>query len=294
MSLSLMKWFILIFLFLSLLSVSLVSAQEYERYSVEADVHKETVSFTLEAIGDFSGETLFILPPGVKNLQTIMDSSSLLCFSEEIVGATQVSCFVPEGPHIVLFTFESAYPLVSLDGRALFSQTIDVETDYFLFTVALPKGYVVEDPRFLTPEPDRIYSDGQRIILSWDEQDYSGAFDVSVFMTPVAQEPSLLWYVVGSIVLVGLSVYIFFVRKKENLVKTFFSLPDILLDNEKKVLDALHKEGGVLWQKQVQIITGLSKVKLSRLLQSMEKRGLIRKEEYGTSNRIHLLQKEQK
>ena len=284
-----MKLFMVICLFLSFLSLSLVSAQSYERYSLTADVQEDMVLFTLEAIGSFSGETVFTLPPDVENLQTTMDSSSLLCFSEEVIGTTHVSCFLPEGSHTVLFTFESTYPLLFFDGRTLFSHRIEVDTAYFLFTIALPKGYVVEDARFITPEPDRIYSDGQRIILSWDEQDHTGLFDVSVFMAPVVNSYSFFWSLVVALLLAA-SGYFFFLRRKRRLIKNFFSFFDILLENERKVLDALLRDG-TLWQKQLQITTGLSKVKLSRLLQSMEKRGLVRREAYGTSNRIHLIPK---
>lgn len=289
-----MKRCILLFLGLLLISLPFVSAQDYERYSVTADVKEETVFFTFEAIGDFFGETVFILPPDVENLQTEMDTGSLLCFSGDVVGGTRVSCSIPEGPHTVLFTFESAYPLIFFDDKTLFAQNIDIDAAYFLFTLALPRGYIVEDTRFLTPEPDRMYSDGQRIILSWDEQDLFGMFDVSVFMTPVAENASFFWYLVVGALLVAALLYFFLLRRKRRLIKNFFSFSDILLENERNVLNALRAEGGVLWQKQLQITTGLSKVKLSRLLQSMEKRGLIRREEYGTSNRVHLVQKEQK
>ncbi|MDP3728544.1 MAG: hypothetical protein Q8R18_03770, partial [bacterium] len=59
---------------------------------------------------------------------------------------------------------------------------------------------------------------------------------------------------------------------------------------EKKLITILKENDNKLWQKQLEIKSGLSKVKLSRLLYSMEKRGLVKKEAYGASNIIHLLE----
>ena len=62
-----------------------------------------------------------------------------------------------------------------------------------------------------------------------------------------------------------------------------------LLDTEKKVIEELKKaDKNELWQKQIQIATGFSKAKLSRLIRNIEARGLIKKIPMGNTNKIKL------
>lgn len=62
-----------------------------------------------------------------------------------------------------------------------------------------------------------------------------------------------------------------------------------LLDTEKKVIDSLKQaERNELWQKQIQNITGFSKAKVSRLINNLEQRNLVKKINFGNTNKIRL------
>ncbi len=64
---------------------------------------------------------------------------------------------------------------------------------------------------------------------------------------------------------------------------------EYLLDTEKKVIDALKQaERNELWQKQIQNLTGFSKAKVSRLINNLEQRNLVRKINFGNTNKIRL------
>lgn len=64
---------------------------------------------------------------------------------------------------------------------------------------------------------------------------------------------------------------------------------EYLLDTEKKVIEALKQaERNELWQKQIQNLTGFSKAKVSRLINNLEQRNLVRKINFGNTNKIRL------
>ncbi len=64
---------------------------------------------------------------------------------------------------------------------------------------------------------------------------------------------------------------------------------EYLLETEKKVIDALKQtERNELWQKQIQNLTGFSKAKVSRLINNLEQRNLVRKINFGNTNKIRL------
>ena len=67
---------------------------------------------------------------------------------------------------------------------------------------------------------------------------------------------------------------------KEKLTRNLF-------EEERAIIEIL-LEKGELWQKQLVLQTGISKVKLSRKLRNLEAKGLIEKVPYGNTNKIRL------
>ncbi len=77
-------------------------------------------------------------------------------------------------------------------------------------------------------------------------------------------------------------------------VKSTFSLPNysqilpLLKDDEKKVIQALQEEKGVMLQNRLVLRLNISKVKVTRLLDHLEQKNLIVKERHGLTNNIKL------
>jgi hypothetical protein len=65
----------------------------------------------------------------------------------------------------------------------------------------------------------------------------------------------------------------------------------LLLPEERIVIDELKKSGGQITQSQLVIKTGLSKVKVHRVVKNLAMKGIIKKYEYGLTNKI-VLEKE--
>jgi len=287
---------IALILFVLVLFSSLVSAASYESFMVEANLQENNVIFTYDLNGNFENEDLVLeLTPNAKNVEVYVDGEEVECEVEEKVGKTVATCNTLEGFHFVEMQYETNYPLIDFNQNLMFKYDQNFEAKEFVFILQLPTGYIIEDTRFITPEADYIFSDGKRIILSWQEEDFSGLFSISVITTKVIVDvySKYLFYLVLILLILLISFSLNYSYKK--WFKKFIKkeekkeLHDILLENEKKVVEVLKEaEDKKLWQKQLQIKTELSKVKLSRLLRSMEKRGVITKEPYGTSNIIRL------
>jgi len=62
----------------------------------------------------------------------------------------------------------------------------------------------------------------------------------------------------------------------------------VLNDDEKKVIETLVAEGGMMLQKDIRWKTGLSRVKTHRILFRLAKRGIVSAEKYYNTNKIDL------
>ncbi len=157
--------------------------------------------------------------------------------------------------------------------------------------ISLPPGHSliagIEHPQpSITPRPRSITSDGERITFHWYAQDIEPA--KAIFMQFHAQQVrSNLWIYLFVLALVMTAlVLLFFVRQTNKGVTKH------LYGEEKQIVELLLRSPGyTLWQNKIVYELGISKVKISRRLASLEKKGYIEKEPYQNSNKIRLLRK---
>ena len=78
----------------------------------------------------------------------------------------------------------------------------------------------------------------------------------------------------------------------EDKVKNNGSLdPEVLLVDEKSIIKVLQRHEGAMTQRDLVRESGLSKVKVSRVLKKLEAKKIISKYEFGMTNRIRLEKK---
>jgi uncharacterized membrane protein len=167
------------------------------------------------------------------------------------------------------------------------------------------------------PATKDILTDGRRIIIRWTQKD----FTTSQALLVIYEMPksNAAWIIaVGAvlvlavIILSALHVMPYVKKEKTGKIKQYVvaepkktpkkinghhakkleeeeNLTRNLFEEEKLIVKILliqpMKE---LWQKQLEIKTGLNKVKLSRKLRSLEAKGLIEKIPYGNTNKIRI------
>lgn len=170
--------------------------------------------------------------------------------------------------------------------------------------LVLPESAVLFEQGLLFPEPDEISSDGRSVILIWN--DYREKQIVVDY--EFAKKRNFIFYIIILILILFFIVYFIFQRKifkkkiegikskygkskKTGAIKNekLQEIEEHLMESEKAVIDELKKaERNQLWQRQLQISTGFSKAKLSRIIRNLEARNLIQKISFGNTNKIKL------
>jgi uncharacterized membrane protein len=178
-------------------------------------------------------------------------------------------------------------------------------------TVSLPSGYTIYNDEF-SPKDAHIFSDGQKINLAWSETNILKGSSFSVRFSDPSQISSqnitigpgntssgienlfnlpstltkLIIFILGLPYLIILVIVIVLVllllrtRKKvdEGLLKGFS-------EDEQKAISFIQKNGSV-WQNKLRHEFGFSRAKSTRIIKKLEAGGLVKKEEFGKTNRI--------
>ncbi len=240
------------------------------------------------------------LPLHSAQVKLVLDDLEQSCPLEEQEGFSLVHCSFPKGlvgKHILQLTYETAYPLLKVQNRILYKDEYlpPSPTLTFYYILKLPVGFVIPKekaaPFFINPKPTNMYSDGQRIILSWERTNVTSAFELSAMLEPVGKSSSrpVLWTLgILALILLIAGVILLFrrLRKKELTYPALIEQEQVLVNILKK------KKGQAVWQKQLQLESGFSKVKVSRIIRSLEGRGVIKKEPGGNTNKIYLVASE--
>lgn len=265
------------------------------------------------------------VPSDVREVYADMDDQLRTCKIENGTahcGSTKAS------KHVFTLAYESEAVIGVLDDREVFkfSEELPFRTSEYTFVLKLPVGSVIarelgkDEFFFVTPKPSEVLSDGQRIIVTWKSDEVS-RFSVSAVTEPLREDDPRGLYIgltVAAVAGAGVTYAVLRKRwkkpanghvknggarktakkkeKKEEEVKASVeSVPALkaiapqFVEEEQKVVELLkNAENHELWQKQLLQETGLSKVKLSRLLRNLEERGVVTKQIFGNTNKIAL------
>ncbi len=260
------------------------------------------------------------VPSDVREVYADMDDQLRTCKIENGTahcGSTKAS------KHVFTLAFESEAVIGALDDREVFkfSEELPFRASEYTFVLKLPVGSVIareagkDEFFFVTPKPSEVLSDGQRIIVTWKSENI-GRFSVSAVTEPLLDDDPTALYIGLTIAAVAGAGAMYAVLRKRwkkpvqhpvkkaakkkgkqqaQVVEVTQVEPQLkaiapqFVEEEQKVVELLKKaENQELWQKQLLQETGLSKVKLSRLLRNLEERGVVTKQIFGNTNKIAL------
>lgn len=307
----------LLFILTLLVLSSFISAGPiiFESYLETVDMEsKDKVHETIEIIANFEQSHDFIeflLIVDILNLEVYLDDTLVNCEITPQVGRSDIFCSFEEsisGKHFLKIEFDSSYPLIQLKNKLMFRSSYDpvIETKEFIYILKLPLGYIIpqepgrDDSFFISPDPDLIYSDGQRIILKWKEKPLDKEFDVSVISEKLTKPFNLGVVILTFILIILLSLLLILYFKKKPKVKRVKAIKkkrklkieiieEHLMESEKAVIRELRNaDKKELWQKQLELKTEFSKAKLSRVIRNLEARNIIQKIPFGNTNKIKL------
>ncbi|MBI2085622.1 MAG: hypothetical protein HYT71_03875 [Candidatus Aenigmarchaeota archaeon] len=145
----------------------------------------------------------------------------------------------------------------------------------------LPAGYEIYQNSY-RPADGAIISDGKRIILEWNETNVNGSISFSVKYANT-DNGFVIWLFV-SIILAVAFVFIYSISKK----KTAEAFLKGFREDEKKTIAYLQgKKVGL--QSDLQAEFGFSRAKSTRIVYELEKKGLLRKQRHGRTNKLFWL-----
>jgi len=194
------------------------------------------------------------------------------------------------GKEIVFSYITNEYLLASKKYEFLYRLVYPENFDNAIIKFYLDSGFVVNSDDIF-PTDSKIETDGQSISITWEITNVKfgevGAFFI-IFEDITTQNSSSKYYLIIMIIIfISFLAWLFYlIRKRLEKAKNF---EEYLNDNEKRIIKELKQANrNELWQKQIQIKTGFSKAKLSRLIRDLESRNLIKRIPFGNTNKISL------
>ena len=209
---------------------------------------------------------------------------------------TEISCFMPASHQTSIdIQYDSTEGLVKQDGYILFSDSyrIFVDTKTLSLIVKLPEGSGLKEPveNSFSPADALKGSDGRKLILNWVKNDLKEGdmFDISIafekFSIIIPSSMTIGSIVAIALILVVSIVFIYRVYLDKRYLKL---VVPILKEDEKIIFNSLMKHGSGANQKTIVRDSGYSKAKVSKVLNSLRERGIIRLERVGRSNKVHI------
>ncbi len=171
------------------------------------------------------------------------------------------------------------------------------QTSRLEVSVTLPEKAIldtsIEEGGSVFPDPSDLKTDGQRISLVWVRENLEKGDDLPLFVM-FKEESNSMFYLVGLVViLIGLIVYWKYKPKRTRIKTVTKKIPELhLKEDEKVVVRILKKKEGQCYQSTIALLSNFSKAHLSRILQEMEDRKIIKKVQKGKKNIVILKSEE--
>jgi len=252
------------------------------------------------------GNLILILSKHASTVKVFIDDQKRDCeLQQEFARCGNLS----PGDHKIDFSYTTSYPFATVGENTLYKQSIRLTYPgkKQTITLKLPVGTIIprevgkDESFYISPDTAEIYSDGERIILIWEE-DKQEVY-ISVIMRDATPAP-VAWIALAglsTIIAAGSIAYTLFYRKpKEKPIKKTIKkikegktqvkelLPQFIED-ERKVVELLQNSPNhEAWQKTILQETKFSKAKVSRIIRNLEERGVVSKTIYGNTNKITL------
>ncbi len=272
-----------------LLLLPLAYGQRFDSYGIDVDIG-ETVTETvrIELTNDIQlplDSVSFILPKSPKIIS--VDGGNYEAAETErglevrLIPSERIT---PGESATMSIEFEANNLITKGGDSEIFKLNFVASSDIadFSVSVTLPKGgsLVLDNEKPIASPPPQISTNGERIMLKWNQQLKKGdAFSsIALFKRP---EKSSYGFLIVLMPFAAIGLVLYYRKKTVKIVETS------LEEDEKKIFDYI-KERGEITQEEVIKITGFSKSKVSKLVRRLEERKFIEKEPYKKTNKLRL------
>ncbi|MEM5777178.1 MAG: hypothetical protein QXJ06_01890 [Candidatus Aenigmatarchaeota archaeon] len=159
----------------------------------------------------------------------------------------------------------------------------------------LPFGYALTDKVLVpvSPPNTEVGTDGRKIFIKWDfsNKEPDDIIPLRVYFEKTGVSSNVKYY--GIILLVATSLIIFLIILYVRLIKKKPELVlSVLNEAERMIVEILQSQPEEEFdQRKIVSLSGFSKAKVSRIIQSLEERGVVESIRYGRKNKIKLKKK---
>lgn len=271
---------------------SLAKAENLYQYGVIAEIfNNDTVHYKLNLIFVNHFSQTFIIPLG--SPLNIQIESVADCKEEKGMLETYVTCSMQASDRTVITIQYDSNSVSKRDNYFLFADSFKLtrDTEAVSVLVKLPEGTGLKEPteNSYNPSGALIGSDGRRPIISWVKNNLKSGekFDVSIAFEKIGEITAFPFEIIIVIILISFSslgIFYQFYWKGKNIK---LILP-VLKKDEKKIFDTIIKHGSGVNQKIIVKDSGYSKAKVSKVLNSLKERRLVKLERIGRSNKVYI------
>ncbi len=271
------------------------------------DVVHNVYTITFEA-GQYT-ELRLPLFYDIQNFKSTANFDNLKCSVQRQTFGTDVICDISgitSDKRELTIEYDSLETIKVVDNQSLYKEDLHIPFSVvnFFFKVSLPEGMILIEKSDLfqpfLPKDGEPATDGRRILVFWKRIGLVAGEDLSF---QAAYEPSRRSNsqgfflgdtnnLIGVIVVIGASLAglgLYWRRTKPvRMILPF------LKSDEKKVFEALMKHGDGVNQKLIVRDSTYSKAKVSKVLKSLNERGLVKLERVGRTNKVYMVKEIQK
>jgi uncharacterized membrane protein len=295
-------------LFLSLVLASSMSAGAQavglRYYGIEDNINSDMlVDHTVKLEFDRPISNLeYRIDFNILSLKAENNFGTSICSSKATNVGSIISCSfegMTEDRSFVTLKFRSRSGITKTDENytyaARYGISLPVQTLFAI--VRLPENGILSQQvanQSYSPADGKTLTDGRIIMVYWERQNVTAEDDLGVsvsFTLPSFTDPFFNFLLGGLVFIVLLSLFavgVYF-RRTQMSDRGREAVKSVLNRNEKVVVDILSRHGGNAVQKVIVRDSDFSKAKVSRLVKSMQERGVVEIEPVsGRENRIIL------
>ncbi len=268
-------------------------------FGTEISLYENTAHVLITITFDSSNVT-HIKIPFFNNIQNLMSESNFgneKCISEKKNYGYDIVCNInpTSEKRMLKLEFDSFDIIKPIGKQMMFSSDfyMPLKVKTLDFKVMLPEGMVLAENSDLfgpyTPLDGEKGSDGRRIYVYWKKNNISAgeSFSSRVFYESIEKNNFVfIGMIFGFVIILSILGVIIFIIKKTKAGMNVV-LP-ILKEDEKILMELIVKHKGAVNQKLLVLESNYSKAKVSKVLSSLQERGLIRLEHTGRSNKVYL------
>ncbi len=285
--------------------INISYANIIEKQEITIDVSERGYSYfeTNTTYSEFTTEDIFFVVFGkVSNLEASDREGPLDCISTEYTYGTEIICN-PNYKNSTDYSFELNFLVTNLIHKSRENQNFRVFSydmgirepiDNLYMKVILPEGFVLREDleNSFTPEDGNIKSTGRNVIIEWniEKPELGKTLSFNIYYEKLVESmKSGTFVIVMAIILIFLVLavilLILYLKRHDEKVLS------VLITDEKKIIEGINHYGDGCKQKDIVKYTNYSKAKVSRLIDALEKRGIVKRERQGKTVKLYILDK---